>query len=87
MIQIRIFSTYIFLMKIILILEISLHIISLHESFRCSSFSLQIRKIYCFCQHKICYLSIHKNTIALNKIRKYIIVFIFIVETIEEEEK
>ena len=69
-------------MKIILILEITLH-----ESSRCSSFSLQIRKIYCFCQHKICYSFIHKNTITLNKIRKDMIVFIFIVKTIGEEKK
>ena len=38
------------------------------------------------CFHKICCSSIYKDTLALNKIWKDMIVFIFIVETIEEEK-
>ena len=74
-------------MKIILRMKILLHIISLHKSFRYSSFSLRSKRCDCFHRHKICYSSIHKDKVAINNIQKDVIIFIFIVETIEEDEK
>ena len=68
-------------------MEISLHIIYVYESLDILHFLSRSERNYCFNQHKICYSSIHKDIIALNKIRKDIIISIFIVETIEEEEK
>ena len=72
-------------MEIILTIKIYLQIISLHKSSRYSLFLSRSEKHDGFHQHKICYSSIHK--VALNKIRKDMIVFIFIIKTMEEDEK
>ena len=47
----------------------------------------KVQEIQIIKKYKICYSSIYKDTVALNKIRKDVIVSIFIVGTIDEDEK
>ena len=69
-------------------MEIILTMKILYESFLYTKvlgilhFLSRSERYNCFYQHKICYSSIHKDIVVLNKILKDMIVFIFIVETI-----